>query len=148
MAEGFLKSIITNDEYLSKIYTTASVGISANMGDCACRYAIGALMTGWGIDISGHCVSRLHKEDIEASFLILTMTRSLKEYILSTFSVSNRKVFTLNEYAYKKSLHPEYLQCDYSLDISDPYGMTLQVYNQCAIEIKQAIDKLIEKLKK
>jgi len=35
---------------------------------------------------------------------------------------------------------------DVVVDISDPFGSSMDVYKRCALEIKAAIDKMIDKL--
>lgn len=147
MAEGFLKTALDGDTYLYGLFNVASAGIAAYNGENASPNAVKALQDGWNTDISNHCASTLQAKDIENSFIILTMTRSHKEYILLNYPDAHDKVFTLKEYAYGKSVCPGYEQYDYSLDTADPYGMSLHMYSLCAFEIKQAVEKLVEKLK-
>lgn len=148
MAEGFLRFLLEKEPALSSRYYAASAGISALGGDTASREAAGAMKTDWGIDISGHCSTVLSKEHIEDSFLILTMTRSHRDNILSYYPGAADKTFTLTEYTGEKKSDPSMAQYDYSLDIPDPYGRPLRYYRQCADAIRQAVERLVEKLKK
>lgn len=147
MAEGIFKAALESDEDLSGKYTVSSAGISAFDGDPASLNARIVLNECWNIDISSHKAKRLDANDIENAFLILTMTRSHKKAICSAFPQIESKVFTLKEYAYGLGFEKSMEDYDYSLDITDPYGMPLEVYRKCAEEIKDAADKVIEKLK-
>ena len=47
------------------------------------------------------------------------------------------KIFTIKEYAYGKEVEDK--------DIKDPWGYTLDVYKNCAKEIYEALEKIVEK---
>lgn len=148
MAESFLRSLLDNEPSLSGRFTVASAGISAYEGEAASREAASVMLSDWGLDISGHRSTALSDEHIEDSWLILTMTRSQRDYIISSYHDAMGKIFTLKEYAGEKNFLPLLVQYDYSMDIPDPYGRSLRYYNQCASEIRQAVAGLAEKLKK
>lgn len=148
MAEGFLRSRLESEPSLSECFSAASAGISACKGDGASKEAINVMQSDWGIDISGHRSAALTVEQIEGSSLILAMTRSHKNYIVSVYPEAADKTFTLKEYADEKKEDPFMEQYDYFLDIPDPYGRSLKYYNQCASDIWQAVEGLVEKLKK
>lgn len=78
-------------------------------------------------------------ELVEWADLILTMTTQHKDAVISLFSASLNKTYTLKEYADDKNA-PE------TLDIADPYGQNQTAYQQAYKEIEQAIEQLIEKL--
>ena len=63
-----------------------------------------------------------------------------------------QKVFTLKEYAYDMLEDTDKSGTrsiqELSSDISDPYGSSLWYYKLCTQEIEQAVEKLVEKLKK
>jgi protein-tyrosine phosphatase len=139
MADGFLKAALEEDEGLNVEYSSASAGISAYDGDCASENAVQALKDGWNINISGHRTSALLGRAIEDAFLVLTMKKDHKEHILYTYPEASQKVFTLKEYSYS---------LEGNTDISDPFNGSLRIYVLCAHEIKQAVDKLVDKLKK
>jgi protein-tyrosine phosphatase len=147
MAEGFFRKAAANDEDLSTRYQASSVGLAAFDGDPASCHSITALLEDWGTDISSHRARSIGETDIEETDLILTMTRSHKNYIISMFPQSRLKVFTLKEYISDSGQDAVAEEYNYSLDVADPAGSSLQVYKLCAAEIKDAMDKLIEKLK-
>ncbi len=65
--------------------------------------------------------------------VILCMELSHKLHILHKFPKYKDKVFTLKEYIGESG------------DIEDPFGLTVDVYEDKFLEIKKAIDTLIEK---
>lgn len=146
MAEGLFKFLIKKDTGLSENFDAFSGGIAAFDGNVASPHAVKALKNKWGIDINSHRSKRLNAETVKDSDLVLTMTRAQKEYIKKNIGCEPGKVFTLKEFTErnKKRKNEEY---DYSLDIQDPAGLTYEIYEQCAMEIKNAIDELIKTLK-
>lgn len=137
MAESFLKSRLEKDPSLFGQFSASSAGISAYEGDSASSEAASVMRSEWALDISGHRSTTLSEKHIKDSFLVLTMTRNQKDYIISSFPAAADKTYTLSEFTDESAL-----------DILDPYGRTLSYYNKCAVEIKQAVEGLVEKLKK
>lgn len=78
-------------------------------------------------------------ELVEWADLILTMTTQHKDAVISLFSASLNKTYTLKEYSDDKNA-PE------TFDIADPYGQNQSAYQRAYKEIDQAIEQLIEKL--
>jgi protein-tyrosine-phosphatase len=127
MAEVLLKDKIEKYNAAEQI-AVASAGIAAwNEG----RASKGAqcVMKQRGIDILAHRSRRLSREDIVRADLLLTMTTSHKEAVLSIMPEAWNKVFTLAEFAGEKK------------DISDPYGGDTAIYEACAVEIENILEK-------
>ncbi len=118
-------------------YKAASAGLYALPGEPASEDAIVALRDYPGSELSSHRARKASCADIEEAFLVLTMERSHKQALLSTCPDAYQNVFTLKEYVY-----------GISGDITDPFMAGLPEYRRCAQEIAQAVEKLIEKLKK
>lgn len=142
MAEGLFNSVVAKEDEAMRQFKAYSAGISAFDGACASDNAYSVLKS-WGIDISYHKSKRVTQQDVDSAFLILTMTREHKRALLQLFPEAEDKVYTLKEFAYDdcESMN------NMSIDITDPYGMNEEVYRKCAIEIRQAIYKVLEKLK-
>lgn len=85
-----------------------------------------------GINDFFHISHALNVNDIESCELVLTMTSSHKFAVKNAFPKHKNKVFTLKEKAY-----------GLDSDIADPYGMDQDVYDECAQEIKSAIERLL-----
>lgn len=116
-------------------YRAVSAGLSAFSGGRPPENAVKAMENYPGADLSNHVARNLTGEDIESSHLVLTMSRSHKQHILSLYPDAYQKVYTLKEYVYGSAA-----------DIEDPYGGSESVYRSCADEIAQAVGKLAEKL--
>jgi len=147
MAEGIFGDAVKKDTLLNGQFVAFSAGISAYDGDPASSSSIKVMKEEWGIDICSHRARRITGNDVETSELILAMTRSHKEAILSMFPNARHKVFTLKEFAAGVDADRNIEEYNFALDIMDPYGMSAHVYRRCALEIKNAVDKVIEKLK-
>lgn len=109
-----------------------SRGLMASAGESASVNAVKALEK-MGIDITNHVSAQLTISDIDESDLVLTMTKGHKSAILSAADAAD-KVFTIGEYVGGG-------------DISDPYGGDEAVYDACAEELYDYIEKIVEKLK-
>lgn len=121
MAEGFLKHICDNLEVISR-------GLYVPFADGASLYSINA-MRKYDIDISNHTSSQLTVGDCDDADIIITMTSSHKNTILSAYPKYADKTFTLSEYAGEDG------------DISDPYGQDFAAYEACAKMIFNLIKK-------
>ena len=130
-------------------YEASSAGLAVSKDAPPSENAVLAMRDPWSIDISDHRSRILSQAEVREATLLLTMTTSHKHYILSMFPGAYQKVFTLKEYAYGKpgSLENANNAAAVTADIADPYGGSLWAYKLCAVEIGQAVEKLVEKLK-
>jgi protein-tyrosine phosphatase len=142
MAEAILKGKIKNEDNLNESFTAWSAGIYAHQGDPASLYSRDVLRDKWGLDISGHRARQLTEDDIKKADLILTMTVSHKNTVVSLFPDARRKTFTLKEYLSDVCGEPD----NKTIDISDPFGGNIKVYQACADELKELMDLLVKKL--
>lgn len=132
MAEGILKSLAEKNNLKVEVI---SAGISVFPGSKASYNSIEA-MKKIGIDISKHNSTQITEDLINESDLILTMSKSHRDFLLSKFENAEGKVFTLMEYA-----------TGIDKDIIDPFGQSLSIYEMTRDEIYNAVEKLIEKIK-
>ncbi len=114
-------------------YEVKSAGIFAHEGSLASSHSQ-EILKKEEIPLD-HKSKQLTTELVAWSDLILTMGNSHKELILQRYPKSSGKVYTLKEFALNSKA-----------DIVDPFGGTLEVYEQTYQEIKEAVEKLIEKL--
>lgn len=135
MAEALFNSIIEAEGF-DKEYTCSSAGVYAFEGDNASYEAIEA-MKNYGLDISQHYARVLDFDMIQDAYVVLTMTKDHKRMILDVYPEAADKVFTLKEYA-------GYPDDDW--DISDPFGGSTEVYEDCAEEIETALLKILDRL--
>lgn len=83
-----------------------------------------------------HKTRQVTVQDIEWADLILTMTTSHKQMLLSNFPEAGSKTYTLKEYVTPYS----------SQDVSDPFGGDINTYKETYEELKRLIDELVKKL--
>ena len=112
--------------------TVLSVGVAADDGFPASENAIGA-MHEENIDLKPHRSTQISEEILSGASLILTMTAGHLRIVKTLHPKSN--AFTLGEYA------------NNSNDVSDPYGGSLEIYRQCAAQIKQLLTASVAKIK-
>lgn len=140
MAEALLKKEIDNDEYIKGKISVSSAGIAAIDGDKASSNSVKVLKEVYSINID-HCAKKLSKEMLEKADIVLTMSISHKRIILNSFPKMSNKVLTLKQYVYDD------LDLSRNMDIEDPFMGDEVVYKKCCMEIKDAVDKLLIKLK-
>jgi protein-tyrosine-phosphatase len=128
MAEAYLRKLCA-DAGLKDI-KISSAGTYTDDGQPPSHEAL-RTMKAAGIDISGHRSSRIHPETLSEADLILVMTRSHREWVLSLFPEHASKTRLLLEYADRPGD-----------EIADPAGGGEAVYRSCFEDMKTAIGNL------
>lgn len=136
MAEALLKHLAEKLE-TSEDIEVMSAGTAAVADQPASKHAL-QVMKEKGLDLSEHRSTPITSEQVQQADLILTMTRRHKAQILELDPSACGKIFTLKEFA----------QVEDELDISDPYGQSLEVYRRCAAEIEESLNKALERILK
>jgi protein arginine phosphatase len=83
-----------------------------------------------------HSSNMLNVDSVRWADLILTMTFSHKNAILQQYPDAAAKVFTLKEFTGE----------NYDVDVVDPFGGNLAIYQETYHELEKLITKAIEKL--
>ena len=140
MAEGIFKNLIKNlgDDF--KGIETISAGTLVLQQEPANPKAI-KVLEDMGIDITPHTSQALTFELAQEADLILTMTQRHKEQIIQMEPNLKGKVFTLLEFAQGEE------RDDVTLDIADPFGLSMEEYRKTAEEIKEALERVLERLR-
>lgn len=133
MAEGMMKKLVQDKKIDAQIY---SCGIYAQTGDYA-TYNAQEAMKQYGVNIENHRATNIRDSKIEEMDLILCATNSHKQSVLHLYPQLKGKVYTMKEYA-KLDKNGQ------DMDINDPWGYDLNVYNNCALEIKKCIEEIIK----
>ena len=123
MAEGVLKNLDI------KGIETISRGLFVPEEQRA-SFSSESAMKSMGIDISAHLSKQLTMEEAKKADLILTMTASHKNTVISADEKFRDKTFTLSEFAGENG------------DIADPYGQNDDVYFDCAQHISYLVKKI------
>jgi protein-tyrosine-phosphatase len=137
MAEGLLSKYLKDHGCGIKV---VSAGISTLPGMMASSNAI-EVMRREGIDISAHRAQPVTQEMIKEADLILGMEPAHIEMILSIVPGAKEKTHLLLEYAYGKEAGAKM-----NLWIVDPIGKPKEVYESVMMTLKEAIEKLGDKI--
>lgn len=129
MAESLLRSMkIPSVE-------VRSAGIFAENGSCASVNAI-KVLDEYNIP-HHHQATQLYGQLIDWADYILTMTAGHKRTVEERYPSAVSKTFTLKELA----------KMDGYGDIADPFGGSVDTYKEAFLEIKEAVEKIVEFLK-
>lgn len=110
-----------------------SAGTYAFDGDFSTYDAIKVMENEYGIDMTSHRATAIRNSKIEEMDLVLCMTNSHKYTLEMLYPDMVNKFFLLKDYVGKPG------------EISDPYGYGYEVYKECAKEISDCIEMLINK---
>lgn len=131
MAEGILKDMARKKGIDIDV---KSAGVFAFEGDKASQEAIEVLKEE-DIDISDHRTKLVTEEMVEGADLVLTMSFSHKDTLLFKYPFSKEKIYSLKEYVFYRQA-----------DIQDPYGGGMKAYKETKEELKDVLEKLLEKI--
>ncbi len=123
MAEGLANAMKKDDKNLMFL----SAGIRAFPGMGAMKEAVTAIQE--KADISQHKARILDKRFVQAADMIVTMTEDQKIKIQEEYPEFTGKLCTLKELAGEKG------------DVDDPYAHPQFVYDRCAKEIEELLEK-------
>jgi protein-tyrosine-phosphatase len=144
MAEGIFKKILKERTEDDSKFNILSAGIYALPGMSPTPEAI-KVMAEQGIDISQHHAQELQEELIKKADLILVMTNEHKEYIHKEFPFTRNKTFLLKKFTLNnKSKSNQDNERNY--EIIDPIGRTIEFYRIVARELKENLEKIIDKI--
>lgn len=118
MAEGIFKELVKNKD---RAYNAFSCGIFAADGDLPTKEAVAACSE-LNIDISNHKSKNIMDMDASIIDLFVVMTENHAQLLL-TFGVPQNKIYILN--------------------VSDPFGGSIEVYRNCCNEIKEKLVELL-----
>ncbi|MBE5819453.1 MAG: low molecular weight protein arginine phosphatase [Clostridiales bacterium] len=113
-----------------------SCGVFAYNGDEPTNQGI-EVMKNYAVDLKAHRATNIHNSNIEDMDIILCATTSHKNNVINMYPDLEEKIFTIKEYVgYNKE----------DLDIADPWGLSTKVYENCAEEIDDCVEKIIDKI--
>ena len=124
-------------------FSVQSAGVAAIENDSAADQAIRVLSNKSITDILKHRAQSVTPDLIKTADLVLTMTRSHKERLLALYPEGGEKIFTLKEYTV---LPKEKEDPKYCLDIQDPYGQSVGIYEKCAGELEVYLKRLLNQI--
>ena len=110
----------------------SSAGLFAWEGAPASRHSI-ECMRKIGLSLENHRARSITQDDFDRADLVLTMTQAHKDHILKVFSKTNDKTYTIYEYVGEGN------------EISDPYSLDFEAYENCAMELSQLLKAAYKK---
>jgi len=137
MAEGIFRKML--DELGRDDVRVISAGTAAPKG-MRPPPAVEKVMRREGVDVSVHRATSLTIDSIEEADLVLVMEKRHRQAVLEMNPKASGKVFLLKKF----SPNPE----ERSLDISDPIGAPLPVYQEVLKEIKSCLQGLLGNLER
>lgn len=136
MADAYLKYLLKKFKIEDKV-EVASCGIEADTGDTATKYAM-EVISCYGANLEKHKARNIHKFNLKDFDKILVMTVEHKRRVCEMAPELTDRIELLKKYM--KPNASEYMNID------DPWGLSLEVYKNCAAEIVNCVDNLVKKL--
>ncbi len=87
----------------------------------------------YGLDISGQIAKPLVQKDLDDNTLVLTMTAEQRFRVMSHVE-GKYTIFSIKEFVGEQG------------DVSDPYGGSLEVYDECFNELSRLIKEVARKI--
>ena len=135
MANAYMKKRVAEEKLPIEV---CSSGIYAENGGQASYLAI-ETMQEYEVDLNSHKSTNTRNSNITEMNIILCATTGHKQLLIQMFPNLKEKIYTIKEFAYGENYTDK--------DISDPWGYDITVYRNCANQIVQALEKIIEKEK-
>ncbi|OYP29499.1 Sua5/YciO/YrdC/YwlC family protein [Rhodopirellula sp. MGV] len=130
MAETLMREQLRKKLGREDAVRVLSAGVAASNGSCASPQSI-EVMGERSLDLTGHASQPLGDEIMNVADLVLTMTRAHRAAILAAWPEMYDRVFTLRHDGG---------------DITDPIGMPVETYRQCADQMENELSAWLEKL--
>lgn len=141
MAKGLLKKLISEREDLSsENIKVMSAGTGTFSGRGTTRETV-EIMSREGIDVSTHIAQSLTDRIIAEADLILVMESFHKEAIIKRVPRAKEKVHLITEFC-----RPEEEERLVNPDVPDPIGKPIEVYEETFKIIKEAIERIVNRL--
>lgn len=134
MAQWYMQKRV-KDIGKEELYLISSCGTEAINGQEATENAKKAILE-YEVNMDKHRATNISFTNIKDYELIICMTEVHKKIVKKMYPKNSDNIYTLKEYIDPEALYK---------DIDDPWGLSLEVYKECANEIAKSIDKLIEK---
>lgn len=146
MAEGIFKKILKEKTKDDSKYNIFSAGISALSGMSPTPEAI-KVMAEQGINISRHIATQVQEDLVKKADLILVMSNMHKDYIRIKFTFTQNKIYLIKEFA-QIGEFKNIQKTGENYEVVDPFGKSIEFYQIVARELKENLEKVLEKILK
>ena len=133
MAAALLAHALKAQPEPLRSWRVVSAGVAARGGERVSENSVTALKK-VGLDVSGHLSQPLTQQLVSEADVIFVMTESHRSMIQLMFDPPPRDVYLLREFMARPA----------DLEIGDPYGGPLGLYEACRDEMVEAIPSLTE----
>lgn len=134
MAEGLLKKML-QDKGITDV-EVYSAGLHASTGEYSTDEAIKVMQEQYDVNILNHQSVNVKNTNIKDMDLVLCATHAQLTTLEYMYPEIEHRIFTIKEYAYGPQVEDK--------DIDDPWGYPITVYEKCAKEIYDALEKILE----
>ncbi len=124
MAEGMFNALANGQ------YRASSAGLYTVSGMPPSDFAVQAAAK-YGADISGHTSRMLTKEIAEKAEYLICMTAAHYDRMMELYPMFRKKIYTIS-----------------GEDIPDPFGCSLERYEQCAAQLYDAVKQVLKNIRK
>lgn len=136
MAEALLRHLL-RERGMPENMVVSSAGLAAVDGAPATEGARRALAA-HGLNLDGHRSQPVTDQVVESADLILAMETRHRSELERRYPDKKGVIFTLKEYAGETGQ---------DLDVLDPFGSDDEHYQKTAAEIRQALERIVERWK-
>lgn len=143
MAEALLEDAVDRSDILKGKVKVDSAGTFAPEGLEAAEEAV-EVMEEMGLNIDRHKSKQFDEELADWADVILTMESNHIDELLAMAPEAEEKIHTLIGYVTGVHGFPG----EEGFDIKDPFKEPKEEYMECAAQLKEIIEKLVEKLEK
>jgi len=144
MAEGIFKKMLIESAEVDNRFNIISAGISALQGISPTPEAI-KVMAEQDIDISRHKATRVQEDLVKKADLILVMSNTHKDHIITKFTFAQDKIHLIKEFAQIGEFISIQKNSE-NYEIVDPLGRTIEFYRIVAKELKINLEKILDKI--
>ena len=144
MAEGIFKKMLIESAEVDNRFNIISAGISALRGISPTPEAI-KVMAEQDIDISRHKATRVQEDLVKKADLILVMSNTHKDHIITKFTFAQDKIHLIKEFAQIGEFISIQKNSE-NYEIVDPLGRTIEFYRIVAKELKENLEKILDKI--
>lgn len=144
MTEGIFKKMLKERTKDDSKFNILSAGISTLPGMSPTPEAI-KVMAEQDIDISRHIATQVQEDLVKKAYLILVMSNTHKDYIKAKYTFAQDKIYLLKEFA-KIGEFKNMQKIDENHEVVDPLGRPIEFYRIIARELKENLEKILEKI--
>ena len=136
MGERILAEALKNEESPLAELEVVSAGVAARYGSTASPFSIKVLEEE-GIDLNDHCSQPLTQDLINESLLLLCMTLDHASIAEAIFDIGEDQI----------NLYRGFMESPRNVEIPDPFGGSLELYQETLESIKEGTPAIVNYLK-